>query len=293
MRKNRCSLCGGKLVNNRCTECGLDHTKNDEKSPSNYKIPQNRKAKKSRGSGKIYLFLFIGIFGFLALIAANRMNYSVIYEDWDTENPYRYVTRELSEEGEDFEIVLEPGRYEVGVHIPEGVYTAEVEERRSGYVNLNDSENDIYYFIDFQQGNETRQEDIRLYDGAMFEVSQRLKVKMYSENAQTVSMHTRENPLVQEVTVTSHATSGVDFEPGTYDITFTATESAMIEEGTVNCTPSIEDMEKGVSEQNLYFNDEFGGETYHNVYLPAGTTVVIDGLSEVKMTPSPKITSDI
>lgn len=34
MKKNRCSLCGGKLRNNICTECGLDNTKND----SNYKL---------------------------------------------------------------------------------------------------------------------------------------------------------------------------------------------------------------------------------------------------------------
>lgn len=27
----RCTLCGGKLVNGRCTECGLDNTKNDKK----------------------------------------------------------------------------------------------------------------------------------------------------------------------------------------------------------------------------------------------------------------------
>ena len=27
MRRRRCSLCGGKLVNNKCVECGLDNSK--------------------------------------------------------------------------------------------------------------------------------------------------------------------------------------------------------------------------------------------------------------------------
>ena len=30
----RCTLCGGKLVNNKCTLCGLDNSKSDE----NYKL---------------------------------------------------------------------------------------------------------------------------------------------------------------------------------------------------------------------------------------------------------------
>ena len=29
MRRRRCSLCGGKLVNNKCVECGLDNSKSD------------------------------------------------------------------------------------------------------------------------------------------------------------------------------------------------------------------------------------------------------------------------
>lgn len=29
MKKRRCSLCGGKLVNNKCVECGLDNSKSD------------------------------------------------------------------------------------------------------------------------------------------------------------------------------------------------------------------------------------------------------------------------
>lgn len=38
MKKRRCSLCGGKLVNNKCVECGLDNSKSD----ASYRINESR-----------------------------------------------------------------------------------------------------------------------------------------------------------------------------------------------------------------------------------------------------------
>ena len=40
----RCSLCGGKLVNNKCTLCGLDNSKSD----ANYKVNVSRCDKMNR-----------------------------------------------------------------------------------------------------------------------------------------------------------------------------------------------------------------------------------------------------
>lgn len=37
MKQNRCSLCGGRLVHNRCVLCGLDNSKSDKR----YKLNQN------------------------------------------------------------------------------------------------------------------------------------------------------------------------------------------------------------------------------------------------------------
>ena len=38
MKKRRCYLCGGKLVNGRCTLCGLDNTKIERK---NYRLNES------------------------------------------------------------------------------------------------------------------------------------------------------------------------------------------------------------------------------------------------------------
>ena len=38
MRRRRCSLCGGKLVNNKCVECGLDNSKSD----ASYRVNESK-----------------------------------------------------------------------------------------------------------------------------------------------------------------------------------------------------------------------------------------------------------
>lgn len=58
-------------------------------------------------------------------------------------DPYEYVTREIPDTGEAYEAILGNGIYKVGVHIPEGVYRAEVEEG-AGALGIADDENIIY-----------------------------------------------------------------------------------------------------------------------------------------------------
>lgn len=45
----------------------------------------------------------------------------------DSDGAYDYVTRELSEDGDSWEETLGSGEYVVGVQIPEGIYTLEVD----------------------------------------------------------------------------------------------------------------------------------------------------------------------
>lgn len=312
MRKRRCSLCGGKLVNNRCVECGLDNTQNDDQ----YKNRMNRsvcdgkpmthvhkevkpRVRKKHGIFKIlYILFLIGLLGAVFWNVFNSLDYGEIggiYESrpeeeigFEDEDPYQYVTRELSEEGDSYETVLEPGVYQVGVHIPEGTYTAEPTGDYEGYINLRDDENLIYYFINFgeYEGAFWRKNDIRLYDGASLEVSARMEIKFYSENAQTDQMYGIENPIVQEVVLNGNAVAGEDFEPGVYDIVYVPSDDENFEYGNITYTPSIEDMDKGVAANTLYFDDGWGIETYHNVLLPRGTTIVLDGLKKIKLFPS-------
>lgn len=308
MRRRRCSLCGGKLVKNRCVECGLDNAQNDERyknrvnksvcddKPMTHvheEVKPNVTQKMDIAKG-ITLFLTIGS---LALGAWGTIKDAVFepeFEGWQEEavyedqDPYEFVTRELLEDGEIYEIVLEPGNYQVGVHIPEGTYLAVPEEGYEEYINLRDEQNGIYYFIDFgdYEGAVWEQDDVRLYDGANLEVPTRMKVKLYSENAQISQMHGTENSITQEVMIQGNAMAGREFEPGMYDISFVPEEDEQDEYGKVTYTPSIEDMENGIFDGTIYFDEYWGAETFHNVWLPEGTTVVVEGLKEIKLTPS-------
>lgn len=310
MRKRRCSLCGGKLVDNRCTECGLDNSRNDDmykdilnKSNCDEKAmthvhehKKQHKKKKSTSIGLriVYILFAIAVIGFMAWSQMNESSFDSTFEGWNQDSsyeerdPYEYVERELAEEGENWEMVLDPGIYEVGVHIPEGLYSASIEDGASGYIYINDEQNSIYYTISFgdYEGAVHENEDVRLYDGAFLEVSQKLNVKIKSENAQTANMHGIVNPLAKEVIVHENVKSGEDFEPGFYDVVFVSTDTENIESGWVTIKPSIEDMENDIRDYVLYFDANWGNETYRNVFLPKETTVVMEGVKEIKLVPS-------
>lgn len=324
MRKKRCSLCGGKLIDNRCVECGLDNTQNDDryknrinksicdgesmthvheekKTAKVYRSKDYKtKAKVSKsenrdGKGKVSLVIVLLTFVFtmapivVDIIDEIKNTYVDDIFGGDNLEPeiYAYVTRELSEDGESYEIILEPGVYEVGVHIPEGNYTAVAEEGYDGYINLSDSENSIYYFINFgdYEGAVWEQGDIRLYDGAVLEVSTRMKVRMGSDNAQINQMHGIENPIKEEYLLKDKAVSGVDFEAGIYDISFVSVEDEEDDYGEFRYTLP-EDQENEFPTNSFFFGEYQGDETYHNVMLPEGTIIELEELNEVKLIPS-------
>ncbi len=52
MKKRRCYLCGGKLVNGRCTLCGLDNTKIERK---NYRLNESSFDGKGIEANSIYV----------------------------------------------------------------------------------------------------------------------------------------------------------------------------------------------------------------------------------------------
>lgn len=335
MGKQRCSLCGGKIVDNKCIECGLDNTQNDEQyknrinrsacdgEPMTHihkeetpKKPQKQKKPKNRMRGfsfrVLYVIFIIIIVIFIAWSRIKELGYERIlgslniggtYEDElyadaeEERDPYAHVKRELAKDGEAFKTVLQPGFYIVGLHIPEGAYVAKPAEGYEGYIQLWDAENEIYYFVEFgdYEGAVWEQDDIRMYDGASLEVPTGMAVQLYSDNAQAaqMKMHGMDNPLVEEVLIHENATSGVDFEPGVYDILYVPQGNENEQEyGTVTYTPSIEDMKNGTPSNSVYFYGYQGEEMYRNVSMPKGTTVVLEGLSEVKLIPSPKIAAE-
>lgn len=321
----RCQLCGGKLIDNKCTLCGLDNSKSD----ANYKLnesscesqplthvhteePQKENKKKSKNKVKantksksvkttkksskkwgavlviiIFLFntlqeidfsdLFLNIEDMFSGIIDNEENYDI---DW-----YEDVTRELSASGESYEVVLEPGTYIVGVHIPEGTYRAEEKDTFSGFY-LDDNENRIFRGESFNDDEKVEViDDIRCYKGAKLEV--RGKIRFSSKNAQTADMEGTANSLTESVEVKNGDIAGVDFPAGTYDIVMKEgdTSFAYIVPGTVRDDP--DDDYEDVTER-VWINTYSGEFVKRNLYLPEGTNLHIEK-GKVNLVPSEKI----
>lgn len=238
MKKKRCSLCGGKLVNNRCVECGLDNSKSDASyrvNESRYdyelstheqketggkqekKIPkQTVKKYKPTDYKKVKRVGTISVIIGILVILINGV--STLLHDYDAEkwtdgtisdytdyeyNPYALVEKTLPESGEMFDEIYTGGEYVVGVHIPEGQYKVEILSG-DGVVTLDDNENHIYYseFLSEieEDGSVKEIEDFRLFTGAKVSVTPQVKVRFVSENAQISGMTSgMANPLTERV----------------------------------------------------------------------------------------------
>ena len=211
MLKKKCSLCGGDLVNNRCTFCGLDNSIYDRERSirrsisSQSESPPDRdldyQPQASRGNqrtaprpepkttsqkpktvypnrqttyssavrtvasgrrrrGLAVWIIIIAVILIAALPALTDIVSNILgngfstvtdtftsdsvsynmddtgYDDdyiWDDSDydPYSFATREIPSSGDAYETVLGNGIYRVGVHIPEGVYRAELVEEQA------------------------------------------------------------------------------------------------------------------------------------------------------------------
>ena len=176
----RCTLCGGKIVNNVCVECGLDNSKNDENySPgksscegkpmthvhtgkeNTYTVQKVRK-KKSTGSKALGV---ISILIIIMLVFSSAVPYIIdrvkeesyteqVSEEMEMEayDPYELVERELSGDGEEYETILTAGLYKGGVHLPEGRYSILIESG-NGTFSVSDTENNIFLSVLFNDGD--------------------------------------------------------------------------------------------------------------------------------------------
>lgn len=373
MFEKRCSLCGGKLRGNICTECGLDNSKSDANyvsSGSTHRlgegmthehkdnenpmagktvtkdwIEQEKRAAKARRQGTgstnsqtyqsagrststyhssgyqstatstrsgrkkkhslfgIVILIFILFSVVSSIFDAIRTN----YEEWDSKqdsywesgdseteaeyDPYGYAERELSEDGETYDIDLSAGVYKGGVHIPEGRYTVECFSEdgnaASSYMelSLNDDENSIYIHEYFEEGETIQIEDLRVYEEAILEVEGRGILKFHSENAQVGDMQFLSNPNTKSYEVKESFVVGKDVEPGVYDVICKSGSgifdySVEHEDGyEIYCGKLIGDD-----------NSSFAGEI-KNIVLPKGVTVDITGMT-VELIPSESIESE-
>ena len=218
----------------------------------------------------------------------SEYEYETDYEN-EFEDLYSYVIDEMPTDGEFFEAVLEPGIYVVGGHIPQGIYEMDILEGESGYVSIRDIDNSIYATWDLEYWGNSYEEDIRLYEGAFFTVSNGIKLEISTTNAQPLTIEGKENELTETVVVTDGAIAGEDFEPGIYDVYYAGTNSE--EWGGVDCTVFYDDGYGNLAETwiNMYFNCEIGEETYHHVVIPKDAIINIYELENITLVPTKQI----
>ncbi|MGC4019019.1 MAG: hypothetical protein QM793_07185 [Muricomes sp.] len=221
--------------------------------------------------------------------------YEPIQTETDTTStPYDYVTYELSDEGDEFEIVLEPGEYKVGVHIPEGTYEVFL-EAGTGSVSVQEHENYIYMgqsFGDNEEYNQVKEwPDVRLYQGATFDVSGDVSLRLYTENAQNDKMSSYENPLTKEVKLPKGKTliAGEDFPEGVYDF------QAIFEWTGISYTIPLhtdyenEELNFLNKSQGVFPDDQ--DVVYRNVVLTKGTSICAKD-ADAMLVPSELIESE-
>lgn len=202
------------------------------------------------------------------------------YDDYAGTDSYDEI-REIPETGSEYETVIGSGNYVVGVHIPEGVYKAEV-LAGFGFVTASHDEFGIYestYFgTETESGQVEEKEDLHLYNGENVKVNTQVLVRLTTQNAQPLEQKIRENPLTEPVALA----------PGNY----VAGEEAL-PEGIFDLLPDESDSEgftavtfiypNGFQEYCGVFDAEHGvkAEDYldvgaKNMVVPAGTEVEVE-----------------
>lgn len=251
---------------------------------------QAAEAKKQSSVKKIIsiLTIILTVAGVLIGIMENRDSDTVeapetdAAEDYD---PYAYVTRQLSEQGESVEYELTSGNYIVGMHIPEGTYEAFPQDDFDA-VRVDDSENGIYLF-EYTEGETDTIKDIRLYKGATLTITSRDVITLRSENAQAADMEGTENPLTEgfELASGDTRTAGADFAPGIYDVELT---------GGYGIVEVQIYEENGQEWDYVGLNlDENGmdGSSFQYLVLPENATIFCKDDLSIALTPSEKIES--
>ena len=355
MSKNigTCFLCGGRVRNGICTECGMDNRKSDdsyrlntgecdreplthvhvhEKEESEKKEKVKKAADSERkktgnstarsagerpknygkyyhSSGKkpaakktgLWVVIIIAVIGILPNIGKSvydayqekRVEETLssienLQDFQDSYDPYQYVDESIPEEGEYFQAELSAGYYQIGIDLPEGIYKC-TRKDGTGYINIVDSEHNVYQYESFQENDPEEITDLKMFQGAVLQISGGAVFTLETENGQTSSMEEAEpNPLTDELTLEGYNAAGTDFPPGTYDV------SAPDDFGLLE----IELPGGGESPYTISFlldsqrTEEYPGysQEVRHLYLPEGTKVSAEGF-EIKMVPSERRTS--
>lgn len=340
---NRCCLCGGRIRDGRCVECGMplqeptsrviledeqvkdvrtarrterkDSTAaqdkgNNKKEKKNYKKkstassydyrtaspagkplkPQNNKAAGVFGKTVAFISVLIAVLGCVIPLVTEIFDdpeSAYEYEDDSYEyDPYEFIEEELPAGDEEWEGILEPGFYEVGVHIPVGEYTVTAREG-SGTIRLTNHDIGLnvseYMSADSENEEDTSEmSGLLCYEGSILEVDSPLSITLTTETAVADTMTYVPNELTEayEFEGSDDGTvivAGEDFPAGFYDLTSSGEYGAV----------SYQIMDSTDFEWSYYFYLPEGKGGSRNLLLPEDTEVTVWG--QITLTPSEKL----
>lgn len=283
---DRCGLCGSRLNHGKCEFCGYDNRMYD---PEKYikrdgTPPQKKLNSGSAKSRKIPVIIALVIvicvaapvlFQIIRLVTGAVSALDTNSSGFDSSDLYIHADREIPDSGSPYEVTLGDGFYQVGIHIPEGVYHVELTGGR-GELHISDMENSIYGSIWFGDGAEYSEvmeaDDIRLYNGAEVSVYGGCSLLFTTENAQPFTQDTAANPLTETYVIEDGSnTAGESIPEGMYDIILRGSDKYM----TFGLDLSYPN---GYSEF-LWSNIDSGGSDVRirNVIIPYGTEFILDG----------------
>ena len=203
--------------------------------------------------------------------------------DLNDHDTYAYVTREIPEDGTSYENTLSDGFYQVGIHIPEGVYHVELAEE-SADLHITDTENIIYdsvWFGDEAEYDEvTEADDIRLYNGAEISITGGGSLIFTTDNAQPFTQETAANPLTESLILEEGVSiAGENIPEGIYDI--------ILAEDDEYISFGLELVYPNEYSEYLWASNSSGEpeERIINVIIPDGTELTLDG-GPIELVPS-------
>lgn len=203
--------------------------------------------------------------------------------DLNDHDTYAYVTREIPEDGTSYENTLSDGFYQVGIHIPEGVYHVELAEE-SADLHIADTENIIYdsvWFGDEAEYDEvTEADDIRLYNGAEISITGGGSLIFTTDNAQPFTQETAANPLTESFILEEGVSiAGENIPEGIYDI--------ILAEDDEYISFGLELLYPNEYSEYLWASNSSGEpeERIINVIIPDGTELTLDG-GPIELVPS-------
>lgn len=317
----RCRLCGGKLRNGICTECGMDNRKTDEKysrhaeknaSAEHIHEAEHTTAEKKTKSNSVrnqfvskkqtqhsevknikVIFYGAAVLLVLAALFLSKDNSEADLElNTEVQEEVFDMSVENAEQEVQFPVIaqwentLESGLYVVGVDIPAGEYTITAPPGSIFQTYNNPQYEDEHVSFGKAPSGIEEVKNIPLYEGTLVRVSGS-NMRFFSWDAEVENLTERvENPLTNQVQIIGKAVAGRDFAAGTYDI-----EAVGEKEGTF--TYSYKDkiqmsiwLKPMQTEGNLYTS-----VYYRNVVLPEGTQIDTGDMT-VMLVPSKGIVSE-